>query len=60
MEFKDLPKEIQTITATTLSDSLVEIKPESAKKKPSIIWFVMCAMRLPGYMVLIIKSGKRC
>ncbi|HCJ5968994.1 TPA: hypothetical protein NU528_002200 [Escherichia coli] len=33
MEFKDLPKEIQTIAATTLSDSLVEIKPESAKKE---------------------------
>lgn len=33
MEFKDLPKEIQTIAATTLSDSLVEIKPGSAKKE---------------------------
>lgn len=33
MEFKDLPKEIQTIAATTLSDSLVEIDPASAKKE---------------------------
>ncbi|WP_105461943.1 hypothetical protein [Escherichia coli] len=33
MEFKDLPKEIQTIAATTLSDSLVEINPAYIKKE---------------------------
>ncbi len=33
MEFKDLPKEIQTIAATTLSDSLVGINPEYIKKE---------------------------
>ncbi|EGI41136.1 conserved hypothetical protein, partial [Escherichia coli TA280] len=33
MEFKDLPKEIQSIAATTLSDSLVEINPAYIKKE---------------------------
>ena len=33
MEFKDLPKEIQTIAATTLGDSLVKIDPAYAKKE---------------------------
>ncbi|STM77487.1 Uncharacterised protein [Escherichia coli] len=58
MEFKDLPKEIQTIAATTLGDSLVKLTRHTPKKKPSIIWFVMCAMLFLGYMVLIIKSRK--
>ncbi|EFO1600616.1 hypothetical protein DWS26_28125 [Escherichia coli] len=33
MEFKDLPKEIQTIAATTLGDSLVKIDPAYTKKE---------------------------
>ncbi|HAV7683052.1 TPA: hypothetical protein JK765_003083 [Escherichia coli] len=33
MEFKDLPKEIQTIAATTLGDSLVKIDPACTKKE---------------------------
>ena len=33
MEFKDLPKEIQTIAATTLGDSLVKIDPTYTKKE---------------------------
>lgn len=58
MEFKDLPKEIQTIAATTLGDSLVKIDPAYTKKEPSIIWFVMCAMLFLGSIALIIKSRK--
>ncbi|HHI2379116.1 TPA: hypothetical protein ACP40X_005090, partial [Escherichia coli] len=33
MEFKDLPKEIQIIAATTLGDSLVKIDPAYTKKE---------------------------
>ncbi|HCU6761980.1 TPA: hypothetical protein OU239_000696 [Escherichia coli] len=33
MEFKDLPKEIQIIAATTLGDSLVKIYPAYTKKE---------------------------
>ncbi len=33
MEFKDLPKEIQTIAATTLGDSLVKIDPAYTQKE---------------------------
>ncbi len=44
MEFKDLPTPLQEMASNIVRSQLATLDLSTAEKKPSIIWFVMCAM----------------